>query len=805
LNLTKRQFLESVKNSTEIKTTLQTIDLNQGSVIGLFKASCNELTPNLKYEILGYLCQKYQSIGLYLELVSTCINLKYIKDAERYLKIIQKSIPIRKYLMLKTKILFHLDDYGEIISLKNSYQSDFQENSFLLKKLSLAYEKVGDFTSAIDSFDRLAALFSEEKGFSDLRKLKIQKARDFKWLNSFEFYEFMIKNGSSDELIIEYVKLLKKEGKFFEAIQFLDSKIKTMNSERLYFKLAKLYLAIHEYELCQKVYAAYRHKNDETLNLKCEMINYFIETNEYEKAEHLLAQMDGVHNSMALRKLRVNLFVAQRKYRQAVSETIFILKKNPSLVNYEFLCNVCIKCQKISLAKYYLRKYEEKFKSNYEVYEKLGMLYFKIKEYCESLRCFEKVNACSMISNYALPCYTRLLSIYGCTQDAFFSNLAYATCEYKFASKNLSKDALESLLIGLDQVKYLFESNVQVNREMGVDYLDELLSKKDRFKPYMNFDNFGLQVSRQLITNKIDSSMLSKETIENAISEINDFEIASGILWLASEALEEIERAHECFELLERALWIDKHSQVLLDRYKRLFLKRFKKIRFKENETALLLVSHQKNIQSARKNALGIFKHTNIKVITLLANENSNDYIIEKMEYGYELIVPCDDSYMGLAQKMIMAYRFLFISTNLSGLFKLDDDVIVYDFERFKNLVNSCKRQASGYVGFHRFYSSTILHHGRNKNKRFAEKALHRPCDFCDGGKGYYLSRNNLSYIFEDGLCVTSPHDGLFLEDVLIGEILDGRGIKLTSWAMDFRGGYSTDNFSAFPLLELKN
>jgi tetratricopeptide (TPR) repeat protein len=214
-------------------------------------------------------------------------------------------------------------------------------------------------------------------------------------------------------------------------------------------------------------------------------------------------------------------------------------------------------------------------------------------------------------------------------------------------------------------------------------------------------------------------------------------------------------------------------------------------------KTSILILSCIPNKKLSTSLAQHLFELTKRKVFVVVGSKNS-DSLTEAVptDFGFRIVVPAQDDYGALAEKLTQAYRYLFLSTNCSGVLKVDDDISVADERSFDRLIRNLDEEKYDYMGSLRNYASPIYHHtpSRQQNKSNPPHASHAPVTYCDGGQGYYLSRKSLKEILEKSLTFFNRRDArMVYEDVWFSEMLRAGGIEPTARSLPLQGGYITD------------
>jgi hypothetical protein len=160
----------------------------------------------------------------------------------------------------------------------------------------------------------------------------------------------------------------------------------------------------------------------------------------------------------------------------------------------------------------------------------------------------------------------------------------------------------------------------------------------------------------------------------------------------------------------------------------------------------ILLLTHKNNLKKVKDKYW--LKEVNLPYIILYGDESiEHDYHYNKDENT--LIVKCPDTYEYITLKLACAYKaILNISetSNITGIFKIDDDVVV-NLKELYNYIDTFDK--NDYVGHAHRTNKTICSHHQSKvsnnllkNLTFTLQAL----DFCYGPM-YFLSKKALQNI----------------------------------------------------------
>ncbi|HET6521978.1 MAG TPA: glycosyltransferase family 2 protein, partial [Geminicoccaceae bacterium] len=204
-----------------------------------------------------------------------------------------------------------------------------------------------------------------------------------------------------------------------------------------------------------------------------------------------------------------------------------------------------------------------------------------------------------------------------------------------------------------------------------------------------------------------------------------------------------------------------------------------------------LILSCRRNLAAARLLAAQLEEHA-LPCLILIAEPG---LAVPELA-GNLLTVPGADSYEALPNKIARAWEYLALASNCRGVLKIDEDVYVEDFRRFAQMVAALGRGAADHVGRCLEFSDPVYHFGKCGDDGVAgEPALHGRVRYCDGGRGYYLSRRALRRFAEIVVHFPRYLATARYEDVMVAEVLRAAGIAPTHASLEYLGAMRADSF----------
>ena len=257
--------------------------------------------------------------------------------------------------------------------------------------------------------------------------------------------------------------------------------------------------------------------------------------------------------------------------------------------------------------------------------------------------------------------------------------------------------------------------------------------------------------------------------------------------------------------LLERVCWLEKQNGMNLGMLAAFLRRRAPRLTLTGEgpRIAALMVTCDPNRERADVVARSFHERSGLTVVTLSANETLGAPTLEAAPYGHHLTVPGDDQYLGLAQKLNAAYRYLAWCSNVTGALKVDDDVVIGSEGLFAMTRDRLATRGEDYVGVRSQFRNSVFHNGRHTDQHELRFAHHTPRVYADGANGYFVSRRSLEAIARLGVSYFADwrNDAIY-EDVFFGEILAAEGVELTHYNMKVFGGLVADVFEAPALLK---
>ena len=179
---------------------------------------------------------------------------------------------------------------------------------------------------------------------------------------------------------------------------------------------------------------------------------------------------------------------------------------------------------------------------------------------------------------------------------------------------------------------------------------------------------------------------LIQQSLESCVGEIRQPRVAATLFYRAAEISAALGQRDLCVSYLEEAIWADKLDPMLLAAY-RTRLREYCRPAGKPERprTCIAVVSCEKNWEIATALAQGLTQGLKRDVFVVRGERNAKVTSAIRRDFGFEVVVPNDDGYGSLPNKLTLLYRYIAACTNSSGLLKLDDDCVVRDQAKFSN------------------------------------------------------------------------------------------------------------------------
>lgn len=194
----------------------------------------------------------------------------------------------------------------------------------------------------------------------------------------------------------------------------------------------------------------------------------------------------------------------------------------------------------------------------------------------------------------------------------------------------------------------------------------------------------------------------------------------------------------------------------------------------------ILLLTHKANLEKVNKTNRKWLNECGIPYIILYGDPNiKEDYYIKDR---HTLIVKCQDTYEYLTLKLACCYKFIATSEetkNITGVFKIDDDVLI-NVKEFQNYIsNGIKEDYIGHA--YKIQQDCPCSHHQTKTQNLALQNITfrlKESIICYGPM-YYLSRKSLNIIVSKfSYHNFNIYSTEMFEDYTFGNILKDSGIN---------------------------
>lgn len=625
--------------------------------------------------------------------------------------------------------------------------------------------------------------------------------------------KYVKENPNDLRFLIWHIQSLISQSFLEEAMALIEKAMLQVNSSNLQFKYLKstCFFRMRDYENAYLINLELEKEDPKSFRPIVNIVNAQIERGEQVAALDLIDKVSHQEDCDRLIKLKSEIYISINDYKKAFHYSSKLVRLNRNIESLSNLARSFIKLGMSRSTQKVMSELDENYGDNVQTWIELSKLHLRLNDYHRSEQYLIKLQKVRALKDQNLRNYTKILWQKGEWRQAFYYNLASATLNTQFLSDSQEeqKQAFEKLKAKIISLEEGLNSEDHQKRSKCAKQMRYLIKGPYLMKHYncqneeieilfKNLYEFEFKEQFQSMADLFES----KEKLLTSTSILQ--ENISGLYVRIAKANEAIGQSKSALAYLEKALWICKENNVILNYYYHLFSKTHPSIKvLGVPRTAIMILTHLAKLPRAEILAREIFKNTGRKVVVLRGNEDADDYDLIPKDYGYCLVAPCSDGYLELPQKVLLGYRYLYACSNASSIFKMDDDIVVRDFKRFNKMLERCDQQESGFVGLSYKYGNPIFHHVRYAGDLDQpEVPIHRKVEYCGGGAGYFLSRKNLGYIFEGSLLYHDCEIGATYEDVYFGEILDSYGVKPTTLPM-LASGYTHDCYEALTLLDV--
>ncbi len=407
---------------------------------------------------------------------------------------------------------------------------------------------------------------------------------------------------------------------------------------------------------------------------------------------------------------------------RAVRHQSSAMRLCPSLENAAGLCRILLACGRLAMGRRVRQEIEATFGSTHVAFLELGKLALEGKEPSQALAWLDKAWQGAAHPRPLLRLLTNVLWEVGDVEGASLAMLSYATDRPQvFAARKVrGAQCLEGLQ---SQVRHL-----QEELETCEDYdsylriaktLRRIVTTPNLLKADASIDRHTGAFLRELTQLESQGQLEQAATlidgnIDLVIARTTVPVRAGNLLFRAARLNAKLGRLGTSANFLERAIWMNKEDPVLISVFARLLRTHQTCIKLADPcLTPVLIHTWQGNVKRARMLARQLHQETGVTVLTFQGDPSLEMVAVERQAYGHDLLMPCDNNYLTVTRKLMLVYRYLYTCTNVAGVFKVDDDNAVWDFERFKELHHFFVSSREDYIGKVALYNNGVYHHGR--------------------------------------------------------------------------------------------
>ncbi len=775
------------------------------------------LPPNLAIKVIRAASDDQpDSPALGVGFAEACLRLGWIDEAESTLqRILVKRPKLKRALAAHAKAAVRGDRTEAALARWLKYLTHHPDDCAALRQLAECYGELGRQGEAIDTYEKIVRL-GEDVPLDHYAVAELRANLAGGWLTLSQSQALTVRFADDPDVASKHVNRLRLAGRQASAREVerrhegrVETGSGTLSAARL---TATRLMETRRYQAAAEAYlqAFLDHPNE--LRPVVRAAECYGLAGMHEQAAALLARVGNDEPHDLLTRAVASDHQAQGNLEAAVASQVKAVRLCGDLANLSKLCTLLLQAGHVNLTAQIIDRMEAAFGKTRSGILELARLRLASKDTAKALFWMERAFSVLEDPRRVLFDFADVLWATGEVERAWYLLIGHVTDRPAFYSSSpivraREFETLQDLLrrtkaqldntedeegflaavLSLKQsasVAYMLKTNGYLDREAGA-FLSELTA---------------LEASGDLTA----AAALIDRSIDPVVARTALPERVGDLLFRAARVNERLGRVGAALAFLERAIWMNKTDKVLLSYYRRMLRRHTQAMRFDESQpTAVLILTWKGNLEKARFLASRMKERADLAVITLWGNPELEAPAIKETAYGHELIVPCDDGYLGLARKLTLAYRYLYCRTNLAGVFKIDDDAALSDVEKFAGMNSGFLTSGKDYIGYIARYTNGMYHHGRGADDApSARRAEHPPIDYCMGGLGYFLSRRSMKAIFELGLTYYSSENPLKVyEDVFFGEILKSAGIVPTGMNVAEEGGLIVEIFEPFMLL----
>ncbi len=774
------------------------------------------LPPNHAIKVVRAACERNpDSPALKIAYAEACMRLGWIGQAEATLLPVLAERPrLKRALATHAKVAQRGDQAASALQRWQRFLACHPDDPTALRQLAECFADLGERERAIQVYEQILGLGADDP-LDHYSLAELQANARGNWLTLEESASLVERFGDDPEVARRHVTRLRLAGNLHKAREveasYEPSGAAHGKAQSSRFPAVRL-LDARRYEDAAEAYVETFADHRNEMRHVARAAECLALADKHSSAMDLLDAVSNDEPHDLLLRAQATVYQMAGDDHAALKHQVRAVRLCSNLTNLSKLCSILLGSARIKAAGRVIDRIERDFGDSRLGWVELARLTFNAKDAESAVAWMQR--ALASIADFRRIIFSYADALWECgeIERAWFALVAHVTDRHDLlsTSKPVRLRAFKDLQEDLRETKRALDGSASNEELLGsVRSLKQTASAAYILKSngYLDrrTDDFLRDLNaRQAAGDLTAAAALMDEQIDAVLAR-TALPVRNGdLLYRAARLNEELGRTDLAFRYLERAAWMNKDDPLLVSSYRSMLRANARPLKVKTDPPiAVLVLTWKGNLPRARFLATQIAQRSGIEVIALRGDPDAQAPELLEEDFGHQLIVPCDDGYLALSRKLMLAYRYLYACTNLAGVFKIDDDAAIEDFDKFRNMCKFFYDSNADYMGNVTTYTNGTYHHGRdagsNGNARVAE---HSPIDYCMGGLGYYLSRLSLRTIFERGLTYfSSDNERKVYEDVFFGEILRSAGITPTHVTVAQEGGLYVEIFEPFMLL----
>ncbi len=747
-------------------------------------------------------------------LAETLVRLGQVAEAQAVAEQIPASESQElRALKLRASIAQRCDQWQRATQAWQQLLQKSPENLAAVRGLARCLDTLGDRKGAIAAY-REAIRLSDDRPLNHYALAALEAREKGGWLSLEEIRALHDRYPDDPDITTRYAAQLRSLGDDRSADALIEAQIQGQAGRKRQLAQARArgFLNAQRYSDAADVILEAFADDLSDLRSLITASSWLALGKDYDAAEQLLGLASNGETSDEVLRAQARLKLTVGDHVAALACQAQAVRLCGNLANHAMLCEILLKSgRRRSSAAAVITHIAKTFGDTQPGWSELGVLSLKNKDFSSALAWSKRAAEALIESDVLLQHYANALWHRGQTERAWFVLLALATGRRAFLSPDNAAceqelQALRSELASCKDSLSRLEENAQF---IEVSQAMRRLFSKPHLIKWNGRRNPEIGSFMQAFTKLEDDGAL--ESAAELIAEGLDRVVAGtslsvrlgDLLYRAARVHEALGRHKDALAYLAEALWMNKHDPILLSSYREMLRNHAPPLRTSSEPRVLILIpTWERSAPRASFLAEQVAAETTLTAVTVQGEPELQSVTCNPAPYGYDLRLPCEEGYLALPAKLMLAYRYLSCCSNCVGVFKMDDDAAVADFDRFNAMIRHLVESKADYAGRVLNYHNGTYHHGRHQSADqgpiFAE---YRPLHFCRG-EGYYLSRRALRSLCEIGLTYYSTDNRRkIFEDVLVAEILDTAGIKPTPFDPVDKGGMLSEVLEPLTLL----